>query len=325
MKITEVGQVNGLPVMQYTFGNEQLQVSVLNFGATVQSIVAFGTDVCLGFPKGEDYAKNGGYVGANVGRVANRIAGGRFSLNGKEFQLTQNEGKNQLHGGKNGFHLKFYKVEELNNGVKMSCVSPDGEEGYPGSLQEVITYTVDSNTFSVQYSADSDKDTIWAPTCHIYFNMDGEVGEATSNRLVIYADGYTPVDKELIPTGEIAPVDGTPFDFRKGMVIEDGVKLIGGYDHNFVLNGDHACTMTGDKSGLQMDIYTNLPCMQIYSGIASMGGVQGKAKLYYAKEGIALEPQLAPNAINMPTFQSPILRKDETKNYSIQYTFKKVD
>lgn len=315
------GNLNGKEIYRYVLKGNGVQVAVLDFGATVQSIIVDGTDVALGFPKGEDYAVRKGYVGANVGRVANRIQDGKFTLNGKTYFLTKNEGNNQLHGGVNGFHLKFYDCEQVENGVKMTCFSPDGEEGFPGNLRESVTYLLKDRTFEIIFEATSDKDTVWAPTSHIYFNMNGEVGDATSNILTINADGYTPTRQDLIPTGEIAPVKGTPYDFTKAMVIEDGVKKTGGYDVNFVLNGEYAASIKGDKTGLEMQVYTDMPCLQIYSGMGDMGGVQGKSKLYYAKEGIAIEPQFAPNAINMQGFKKPLLKRGQTQQYYIKLKF----
>lgn len=312
------GKVGGKDVYRYEISGDGVSVAVLDFGATVQAVTVDGTDVVLGFSSAEEYAKNRGYLGANIGRVSNRIENAAFTLAGKSYTLTRNEGKNQLHGGFNAFHLKFYEVREVKNGVSMTCRSADGEEGYPGNLTEEVTFTVTGRVFNISYRAVSDKDTLWAPTSHIYFNMNGEVGNATSNVLTVYADKYTPVNGELIPTGTAEPVAGTPYDFRRGMVIEDGVKKTGGYDINFVLNGGHAATLTGDVSGLKAEIYTDMPCVQIYSGKSNMGGIRGKRKDYFDKEGIAIEPQFAPNAINMSGFDKPVLKAGEEKSHFIR-------
>ena len=321
MQKERFGEVDGRPVTRYTFGGEDLKVSVLDFGAVVHRLIVDGTDVILGYERGEDYSFRGGCLGADIGRVANRIARAQFSLNGFTYHLTQNSGKNHIHGGKNPFHRKFFDVEELENGIRMTCFSPDGEEGYPGNLTHTVTYLVEDRTLKILMEAQSDQDTIWGPTSHIYFNLNGDVGNAVTNELAIYADGYTPVDEELIPLGEVAPVRGTAYDFTVMKPVERDLAQIGGYDINYVLNGSHAATMRGDRSGLRMDVYTDLPCMQVYSGVKDLGGAPGKTRPYHDREGIALEPQYAPNAINMPGFRQPVLRAGEKKSHYILLSF----
>ena len=312
------GAVAGRAVTRYTFGNDALRASVLDFGAALQSMVVDGVDVVLGFPRGEDYNVNPGYVCANVGRTANRIARGEFVLNGETYHLTKNEGENHLHGGTGGFHRVFYRMEELADGVRMSAVSPDGEDGYPGTLAHSVTYRVTGRTLHIEFSARSDRDTVWAPTSHIYFNMDGEVGDAVSNRLTIYADAYTPVDAELIPLGTVEPVAGTAFDFTAPRPVSrtPGEE----YDINFVLRGQHAATLEGARSGRKVEIYTDMPCIQLYSGDADMN-VAGKTRQYHAHEGVALEPQFAPNAVNVPAFSQPYLPAGVTAEHYIRLEF----
>lgn len=229
------GAVAGRAVTRCTFGSDALQASVLDFGATLQGLVVDGVDGVLGFPRVEDYNVNPGYVGANVGRVANRIARGEFCLNGEVYHLTKNEGENHLHGGTGGFHRVFYRVEDLADGVRINAVSPDGEDGYPGTLTHSVTYRVTGRTLHIEFSARSDRDTVWAPTSRTYFNMDGEVGDAVANRLTVYADAYTPVDAELIPLETVVPVAGTAFDFTAPRPVSrtPGEE----YDINFVLRG----------------------------------------------------------------------------------------
>jgi len=321
MKIESFGWIGEREVHRYTMEGDGVSVSVLDFGATVQSIVVDGVDVVLGFPQAVDYQKNGGYVCGTIGRVANRIGGARFTLGGREYVLSANERGNQLHGGKIGFHHKFWDATVSGNSVTMRCESPDGEDGYPGKLTMTVRFTLTGRIFNLAYSAVSDRDTIWAPTTHFYFNMNGEVGNAVSNELTLYADGYTPVDPELIPLGSVADVEGTPFDFRKPTRIDSRLDQVGGYDHNFVLTGSHAATLRGDRTDLRMEMYTDMPCIQLYSGNGNMGGVQGKLKPYFAREGIALEPQFAPNAINMEGFEKPILPANETRSHYITLVF----
>ena len=319
MKKEAFGKVDGKEVYKYTLTGDNVSVSVLNFGATVQSLFVDGINVVRGFDSAEDYKVRGGYVCCAIGRVANRIAKAKFTLNGQEYQLTKNERENQLHGGLQGFHNKFYEIEEIENGLKMTCVSPDGEDGYPGRLVFSVEFILTGRTLHIGYSALSDKDTIWAPTHHFYFNMNGPVGYANSNLLTIYADCYTPVDGELIPLGYNVDVTDTPFDFRTQKRVDKDKTELGIYDHNFMLNGTHAATMVGDISGLKMELYTDMPAMQMYTG-AGVEKTRDTDNLA-DRGGVALEPQFAPNAINMDGFEQPILEANKEKRQYIRLSF----
>ena len=319
MKKEAFGKVDGKEVYKYTLTGDNVSVDVLDFGVIVQSLHVDGVNIVRSFESAEDYKLRGGYACVVVGRVANRIAKAKFTLNGQEYLLTKNEGENQLHGGLQGFHHKFYEVEEIENGLKMTYISPDGEDGYPGRLVFTVEIVLTGRTLNIEYSAVSDKDTVWAPTHHFYFNMNGPVGYANSNRLTIYSDYYTPVDKELIPLGYKADVTGTPFDFRKGKRIDQDKTELGIYDHNFMLNGEHAATMVGDASGLKMEIYTDMPAMQMYTGAGKEE--TRRAEKISDRGGVALEPQFAPNAINMEGFEKPILKANEEKRHYIRLDF----
>ena len=319
MKKNVFGKINGKEVYKYTLKGDNVTLDVLDFGATVQSLYVDGINIVQSFDMAEDYKLRDGYVCGVIGRVANRISKAKFSLNGQEYRLTKNEGENQLHGGLQGFHHKFYEVEEIENGLKMTCVSPDGEEGYPGRLVFTIEFILTGRALHIGYSAVSDKDTIWAPTHHFYFNMNGPIGYANSNHLTIYSDYYTPVDKELIPLGYKADVTGTPFDFRMGKRIDKDKTELGIYDHNFMLNGEHAATMVGDVSGLKMEVYTDMPAMQMYTG-AGVKETRSTEKIA-DRGGVALEPQFAPNAINVEGFEKPMLKANEEKRYYIRLEF----
>lgn len=319
MKKEVFGKVDGREVNKYTLTGDNVSLAVLDFGATIQSLFVDGINVVQSFETAECYKVRDGYVGGAIGCVANRIAKAKFILNGKEYQLTKNEGENQLHGGLQGFHHKFYEVEEIENGLKMTCVSSDGEDGYPGRLVFSVEFILMGRTLRIGYSAISDKDTIWAPTHHFYFNMNGPVGYANSNQLTIYADYYTPVDSELIPLGYKAGVTETPFDFRKEKRIDQDKTEIGIYDHNFMLKDEHAATMIGDVSGLKMDVYTDMPAMQMYTGA---GGEETRSATTFAdRGGVALEPQFAPNAINIEGFEKPIIKANEWKKHYIKLVF----
>ena len=319
MKKEAFGKVDGKEVYKYTLTGDNVSVDVLDFGATIQSLYVDGINVVQSFETAEDYKLRGGYVCGAIGRVANRIAKAKFTLNGQEYKLTRNEGENQLHGGLQGFHHKFYVVKEIENGLKMTCISPDSEDGYPGRLMFTVEFILTGRTLSIEYSAVSDKDTVWAPTHHFYFNMNGPVGYANSNHLTIYSDYYTPVDKELIPLGYKADVTGTPFDFRKGKRIDQDKTELGIYDHNFILNSEHAATMIGDVSGLKMEIYTDMPAMQMYTGAGKEE--TRRAEKISDRGGVALEPQFVPNAINMEGFDKPILKASEEKRHYIRLEF----
>ncbi len=313
MKKELFGEIDGREVFQYTLEKGNIKLGVLDFGGTISRLVVDGVNIVRCFATAEEYAKNDEYVCCAIGRVSNRIAGGEFSLNAAKYRLTKNEGENQLHGG-SGFHKKFYNVEEIENGVKMTYVSPDGEEGYPGRLVFSVTFTLAEKAVHIEYSALSDQDTIWAPTQHFYFNMNGPVGYANSNELTIYANAYTPVDRSLIPTGSVVDVTGTPFDFRTGKRIDCELAKVGVYDHNFLLSGNRAATLVGDKSGLKMDVFTDMPAMQLYTGAGEKLDEKDKG-------GVALEPQFTPNAINMQGFEKPILKAKECKRHYIRLEF----
>lgn len=316
------GTINGRDVIKYTFGSKEMRVSVLDYGAALQSLVVDGVDVVLGYSRGEEYAVRGGYLGAYVGRAANRIKDAVFTLNGAAYSLTKNEGENHLHGGKRGFSHHFYAAEKLENGVKLRAVSPDGDEGYPGTMTHSVTYLAEGRTLRILFEACSDRDTVWSPTCHAYFNLNGEVGNAVNNYLTLFADRYTPTDAALIPLGTTESVENTVFDFRTRRPIENGGAAHGEYDINFILSGSHAATLEGDISGLCMDIYTDLPCMQLYTAFQDMNSAPGKRRSYGVKEGIALEAQYAPNAVNMDGFAKPILPAGVHGKHYITYSFR---
>lgn len=313
------GIIDEKEVYRYELSGDNVTAYVLDFGATLQSLFVDGINVVQSFDTAMDYKTRGGYVCGAIGRVSNRIAKARFSLNGEVFQLTKNEGENQLHGGLNGFHHKFYQVEEVDGGLVMKTFSEDGEDGYPGNLTFTVKFTVSGRILNIEYSAESDRDTLFAPTHHFYFNLNGPVGYANSNLLAIYADGYTPVDGELIPLGTVESVDGTPFDFRQMKQVDRDKTELGIYDHNFMLNGEHCATMIGDMSGKKMEIYTDMPAMQMYTGAG--GQETEEARSAADRGGVALEPQFAPNAINMDGFRQPILKAGTKNSHYIRLEF----
>lgn len=337
------GQIpSGETVEAITLTNGKgVSATVITYGATLQALIApgrdgKGADIALGFGNAETYAKTASYFGATVGRFANRIGKGRFTLDGKTYQLAlNNNGVAALHGGVKGFDKVVWKVLDTKPGpvasVTLGYVSPDGDEGYPGTLTTTATYALDEqNQLTVTYGATTDKPTIVNISNHALFNMAGEgsADGAMGNVLTIPADGYSPVDAELIPTGETTPVAGTAFDFRKptavGTRIRDGKDpqmVIGrGYDHNYVLNGKAggamrlAARLSDPKSGRVLEILSAEPGLQFYAGNFIDGTWTGKSgKIYRQGDGIALEPQHFPDAPNKPQF-APV-RLDPGQTY----------
>jgi aldose 1-epimerase len=333
---------DGEAVEAITLSNSHgVSATVITYGATLQSLVApdragVKADIALGFKDAEAYAKNASYFGASVGRFANRIGKGKFVLDGKPYQLAlNNNGVAALHGGVKGYDKVVWKVVEVKRGpvasVTFSHVSPDGDQGYPGTLTATATYALDEkNQLTITYGATTDKPTIVNLTNHALFNLAGEgsADGAMGNVLTLASDGYTPVDAELIPTGAITPVAGTPFDFRTPHVIGKRVRdasdpqmVIGrGYDHNMVLTGKAggaprlAARLTDPKSGRTLEILSDQPGIQFYTGNFIDGTMVGKSgKIYRQGDGVALEPQHFPDAPNKPAF-APV-RLDPGQTY----------
>jgi len=309
-----------------------MEVRAIPYGGIITSILVPDRsghldDVVLGYDNAESYIKNNGpFMGAIIGRYGNRIAKGAFTLDGQTYRLATNNGPNHLHGGNKGFDKVMWQTEEFRNadgtGVIFRYTSPDGDEGYPGTLQVRVTYTLtDRNELIVDYFATSDKATPVNLTQHSYFNLTGAARDVLDHEVTINADRYTPVDPTMIPTGSLQPVDGTPFDFRKPATIgsrinEPDEQLTNGmgYDHNFVLNpsGDgliHAARVVEPSTGRVLDVFTTEPGMQFYTGNFLDGSITGKAgHVYQRRFAFCLETQHFPDSPNQPQFPSTILR-----------------
>ena len=332
-----------------------VEVRVTTYGGIILSILAPDrdgelADVTLGFDTIEGYLGDSPYFGALIGRYGNRIAEGRFSLDGEAYELAVNNGPNALHGGLRGFDKVVWDAEPFERdgarGLVLRYTSPDGEEGYPGTLATTVTYTLtDDNALVVEYHATTDAATPVNLTQHTYFNLSGtaaggadSVASILDHELTIHADGFTPVDETLIPTGEIRAVEGTPFDFRQPVAVEarigeaDGqIEAGGGYDHNFVLNetgetwGDSlrfAARVAHAGSGRTLDVFTTEPGLQVYSGNFLDGSLTGKGGAVYThRTGLALETQHFPDSPNQPAFPSAILRPGETYRSRTAYVF----
>jgi len=328
---------DGRPVDLYTFTNSNgLEVRAMTYGGIIVSLRVPDkngklADIVLGHDNVDGYLVNPPYFGAIVGRYANRIANGTFTLDGMKYVLAKNDGPNSLHGGVNGFNKVIWEANEIKSqkgvGVAFTYLSKDGEEGYPGNLKVKVSYTLtDDNQLVVDYEATTDKATPLNISQHSYFNLAGEGnGDILGHELTLNADRFTPVDKTLIPTGELRPVKGTPLDFTKstaiGARIEDNYEqlVVGhGYDHNFVINRKGnglmlAARVHEPKTGRVLEVSTTEPGVQFYSGNFLDGTITGKQGHVYKKRyGFCLETQHFPDSPNHPDFPSTILRPGTT-------------
>lgn len=324
---------DGREIYAYTISNG-IEVTICTLGATVLSLKAPDkdgklVDVALGMTNASDVVNKGNYMGAVVGRCANRIANGRFALNGKVCKLTQNKGTTHHHGGAVGFNRKVFDAAAEGNSLLLTYVSPDGEEGYPGELTLTVKYTVEDNALKIEYFAQSDADTLFNPTNHLYFNLNGESdGSILDNVVQINADEYLQLGEGSIPTVR-ASVENTPFDFRKAKplgkdiekVTDQQITLGNGYDHNFCLNGSNAAYAYSVKTGIAMTVTTDMPGMQLYTGNSLPGNV-GKST-YKARSGFCLETQFFPNAVNRDDCAKPILKAGNEFYSCTKYSFTK--
>jgi aldose 1-epimerase len=329
----------------YTIKNADLEVKITTYGARIVSLMTkdrTGTmgDVVLGYNSVGGYvaeaaANKKTYFGAIVGRYGNRVRDGKFSIDGKSYQIPPNNNGNALHGGPNGFDEKLWTGKELPDGVEMTLVSKDGDMGFPGTLTVHVKYTLVGSAVHINYSATTDKPTVTNITNHSYFNLSGDgSGTILGEVLEINANGYTPVDAGLIPVGGVKPIAGTPFDFTKPTEIgarinqpNDQLKIAGGYDHNWVLNGKNgemkvAAKVFDPKSGRELTVSTTQPGVQFYSGNFLDGSYTGKAGAKYVKNtGLCLETQHYPDSPNQPAFPSTLLNPGETMHSETVFAF----
>ena len=328
---------NGLFI--YTLTNALgFEVSVTNYGGAVTSLKTPDRngnfdEIVLGFETLDDYVHNPRYFGALIGRHANRIANGKFLLNGSNYQLPQNNGANHLHGGFKGFDKRVWDVRESEKTLQLTYFSKDGEEGYPGNVTAAVDYTLLDSELRVDYHATTDRDTIVNLTNHSYFNLRG-AGTILDHELTLNANHFTPVSEDLIPTGEIRSVEETPMDFREGKAIGseisssyDQLGFTGGYDHNFVVNDyDGSLKSAGrlyePSTGRVLEVLTTQPGMQFYSGNFLDGTLVGRNGFVYVKyAGLCLEPQHFPDAPNHSSFPSTVLRPGEEYKQTTVFRF----
>jgi aldose 1-epimerase len=332
---------DGTAVDLYTLKSEGIEASIMTYGARVVSIKTADRDgkianVVLGYSALDGYlADKTTYFGAIVGRYGNRIALGKFSIDGNKYQVPVNNNANSLHGGTVGFDKLVWQGRAVADGVEMTLVSKDGDQGYPGTLTAHVRYTVHHGALRIDYSISTDKATVVNLTNHAYFNLAGDgKGLILGEELTLPADKYTPVDSGLIPTGVLAPVEGTPFDFRKSTVIgarihdnNDQLKIAGGYDHNWVLRGKNGEVKTAARvydaaSGRVLTVTTTEPGVQFYSGNFLDGTKFGKAQEGHVKNsGLCLETQHYPDSPNHPDFPTTVLRPGEVRHSTTTFTF----
>ncbi|RPI05657.1 MAG: galactose mutarotase [Ignavibacteriae bacterium] len=336
---------DGREVVQYTLRNNSGSVvKIINYGAVVTSLVVPDRDgkfqdVVLGYNSLRDYENCTTYFGCIAGRYGNRIGKGKFTLDGKEVQLTINDGENHLHGGKVGFNKVLWDAQFVKDSagpsLALTYVSPDGEEGYPGKVTLVVTYSLtDKNEFRITYKGTTDKTTILNPTHHSYFNLSGIFTNTILNHeLMINADAITPVDRGLIPTGKMLDVSNTPMDFRSFTAVGkrinepfEQIRFGKGYDHNWVLNGyngkiQKAAELYEPQSGRLMTVYTDQPGLQFYSGNFLNGNDKGKGVAYQWRTGLCLEAQCFPDSPNKPDFPSVTLKPGEVYHQTTIYQF----
>jgi aldose 1-epimerase len=337
--------LNGKTTRLYVLKNHNgMAAAFTNYGGRLVSLLVPGkdgkpVDVVVGFDSQEGYQKaTERYFGGTIGRYGNRIANARFSLDGKEYTLSANNGRNTLHGGKNGFQEVVWDASQPNDStLVLHYLSKDGEEGFPGNLNVTVTYALSAdNGLNMDYKATTDKKTVVNLTNHAFFNLNGEgSGTINDHLLQVNAGNYTPVDSTLIPTGKIEPVSGTPFDFRQPVAIgkrvndkNEQLKFGKGYDHNFVLDANgktgliHAATIKGDKSGIVMDIFTTEPGLQFYGGNFMQGQNSFKtgAKDEF-RTAFCLETQHFPDSPNQPSFPSTVLQPGKEYHSNSVYKF----
>ncbi len=335
------GEIHGQKITNYKLENKNgMFAEILNFGGVLQRLVFDGTDVVLAHNKIDSYLDNPENFGILVGRNSNRIANAEFALNDKIYKLAVNNYQANLHGGIIGFGKKVWSAQPVDDeepSLILSLTSPDGDEGFPGEAKIQVTYTVtNNNSLKIHYEATCDQDTIMNLTNHSYFNLNGDnSGTIHDHMFKLNSHFFTPSDNEGIPSGEILTVTQTPMDFTEekavGIALDSDFEQIviveNGIDHNFVLDGmgfRHAATLKGDKTGIQMDMYTDLPGVQIYTGNFLEKGDSYKNGAEYGKyAGMCLETQYFPNAINIPHFTSPILKKGEKYDTTTEYKFSK--
>ncbi|MBC8571074.1 aldose epimerase family protein [Zongyangia hominis] len=329
---------DGQSVKAFTLANGQIQAEILEYGCTVQSLFVKDREgeevnVVLSLPSVEAYEEQTAYLGCVVGRYGNRVRDGRFVLDGKSWQLTQNDGKNHLHGGKEGFHRKVWQGQIDGEVLRLRYTSPGGEEGYPGQLSAIVSYSLTGSGLRIEYEAMTDRPTIVNLTNHSFFHLaGGRGGDVTGHQVQVFADKFLQIDGTGMPDGYFAPVEGTPLDLREkktvGEVLEQKDRLldtVGGIDHCYAFEGASdapKAALICPSSGIAMRVYSDCEGMQVYSGNFLDGSdIDRYGKALIKRSGICFEPQRFPDSINQPAFPDPILRPGEIYHQFTVYEF----
>ncbi len=330
----------GWETTRYTLENKNgMRIAVTDYGATLVKVLVPDrngkpVDVVLGYDDAAGYEAGDKFFGATVGRVANRIGGAAFELNGKTYQLDKNDNGNNLHSGMDFYSKRMWKVTEYGQDhITLVLHSPDGDQGYPGEIDITVTYTLtEDNEVKIHYHAVPKADTLINMTNHSYFNLAGQSsGTILDQKVWIGAEAYTEADAQSIPTGEITPVEGTPMDFREekpiGRDIEEAYQALrfgGGYDHNWVLDGSgfrKVASLSCETSGISMEVYTDLPGMQLYCGNFLEGDIGKGGYAYGKRSGVCFETQYFPDAVHKENFVGPVVRAGETYDTVTSYQF----
>ncbi len=335
---TIFGTIANTQVYSYVLSNNKdLKAEILNYGGIIKRLIYKGTDVVLGRDNLSEYQNNSGYYGAVIGRNSNRIAGAEFELNGKTYKLAKNDKDNNLHGGNIGYNARVWEAKCIDSDepqLILTLHSPDGEEGFPGNVDVKVTYTLTSdNQLIIHYEGTTDMDTVLNMTNHSYFNLNGHnCGTIDNHTLMLNSSFYTPNSEQCMPTGEVWASKGTAFDFTTPKTLKEGfestekqVDMFGGFDHNFILDGRgyrHAGTLTGDKTAIKMDVYTDLPGVQLYTGNAlELERICKDGAVYITHSALCLETQAFPNCLKHSHFPGAILRKGEKYDTTTSYKF----
>ena len=333
------GTLNGKAIYCYTLTNQnKTSVEILSFGGIIRSIIFDGVDVALGRDTIDEYLNNEGYFGAIIGRNSNRIENAEFVIGGQKYALDKNDGNNSLHSGPNGFDTRIWSVTESDNecAITLTLDSEHLDQGFPGNATITVTYTLtEKDELVIKYNAKSDADTVMNLTNHCYFNLNGhDSGTVDGHTLWLGAHFFTPNSDECMPTGEILSVVGTPFDLTTPKTLSEGfvsdyeqIKMFGGYDHNFVLDGEGlrlSGRLVGDKTGITMEMLTDREGVQLYTGnVIEQNRICKDGAEYPIHGGLCLETQCFPNALKYSHFKSPILKKGEIFDSITIYRFSK--
>ena len=329
INITTFDCLNGTEIKAFTLKNQNLEVTILNFGGIIQSFKVFDKeDIVLGFDNVSDYLKYDIYAGAVVGRVANVIENAKYTLNGETYTLTKNAGENCNHSGLSGFDKRIFDYKIDGDKLILSTFSPDGEGGFGGNLNFKVEYSLNDSDLLIEFTANSDKDTPFAPTMHPYFNLSG--GENIYDTILqIKSDTITAVDSNGVPTGELLSVKNTPFDFTLDKPIGKDIfsdnkelKRANGYDINYLTEESLKAIAYDKKSGITLGIYSDMLGVQLYTANDLSGEVGKNGKIYRKHGAFCIEPQFVPNAVNKPIYDSPIIKKNQEITHYIAYSTK---